>query len=168
MNTRLWCKNFFQKRVELWLHTVGETVFGIKYYWVRYEFAPGRGQIHAHLVAITKDNDIFKLCHLDLQEPNGKEKRDARLAKWASEKFGLTAWVGEDFDDIETCPTNSPCSIRFMDFSDSESKVEDVQKLMKFSQCHECSAYCLRPNPHDRYVQKNGMVCGDYPQRVGG
>ena len=151
-------QEYFQKRVALWLNTVGETVFGIKHYWVRFEFAPGRGQIHAHLVAITKDNDIFKLCHLDLQQPNGKEKRDARLAKWASEKFGLTAWVGDEFDLIDTCPTNSPCSIRFMDLSDEGSKVHDVQKLMKFCQCHECSAYCLRPNPHDRYEMESIMT----------
>ena len=38
----------FQKRVVTWLETVGKDIFGIKHYWIRYEFAPGRGQIHAH------------------------------------------------------------------------------------------------------------------------
>ena len=38
----------FQQRVITWLETVGKEVFGIKHYWVRYEFAPGRGQIQGY------------------------------------------------------------------------------------------------------------------------
>ena len=34
-------QEYFQKRVELWLNTVGKQIFGIEHYWVRYEFAPG-------------------------------------------------------------------------------------------------------------------------------
>ena len=39
----------FQIRVRKWLKIVDSGVFGIKYYWVRYNYAPSRGQIHAHL-----------------------------------------------------------------------------------------------------------------------
>jgi hypothetical protein len=45
-------QEFFEKRVEIWLETVGHGVFDIKHYWLRYEFAPSRGQVHAHLLAI--------------------------------------------------------------------------------------------------------------------
>ena len=59
-------QEYFQKRTEIWLKTVGKAVFGIDHYWVRYEFAPGRGQIHAHLLAIPRDQSIYDLCHYDL------------------------------------------------------------------------------------------------------
>lgn len=39
-------QEFFIKRVEDWLETVGRKVLGIEYYWARIEFAKGRGQIH--------------------------------------------------------------------------------------------------------------------------
>ena len=36
-------QEYFQERVEQWLNSVGSTIFGIEHYWIRYEFAPGRG-----------------------------------------------------------------------------------------------------------------------------
>ena len=41
-------QEFFQIRVQAWLDTVGNDVFGIEFYWIRYKFAPSRGQIHPH------------------------------------------------------------------------------------------------------------------------
>ena len=35
-------QEYFQKRVQNWLKTVGKKVFMIKHYWLRYEFAPSR------------------------------------------------------------------------------------------------------------------------------
>ncbi len=75
-------QEYFQLRTEEWLETVGKKIFGIKHYWVRYEFAPGRGQIHAHLLAIPEDQSIYRLCHEDLKQPNGKEIRARRMADW--------------------------------------------------------------------------------------
>ena len=65
-------QEYFQVRVKAWLETVGKTVFRIKHHWVRYEFAPGRGQIHTHLVAIPDNHSIFKMCQLDLKKDKGK------------------------------------------------------------------------------------------------
>ena len=53
-------QEFFQIRVSKLLQILGAGVFGIKHYWVRYEFAPSRGQIHAHLLAICDKQDILK------------------------------------------------------------------------------------------------------------
>jgi hypothetical protein len=83
-------QEYFQLRTEAWLETVGKDVFGIKHYWVRYEFAPGRGQIHAHLLAIPEDQSIYELCYNDTKEPNGKAKRAGRISACAAAKFGLT------------------------------------------------------------------------------
>lgn len=50
---------FFQERLDNWLETIGKNVFNINHYYLRFEFAKGRGQIHAHMVAITKDLEIL-------------------------------------------------------------------------------------------------------------
>jgi len=46
-------QQYFQKRVQIWINTVGKEIYGIERYWLRFEFAPGRGQIHAHILAIS-------------------------------------------------------------------------------------------------------------------
>ena len=92
-------QEYFQKRTIAWLESVGKEILDIKHYWIRFEFAPNRGQIHAHLLAIPNNNDIYKLCFHDLQQEDGEQKRANRLAEWAHNKFGLTASVGEGFDE---------------------------------------------------------------------
>lgn len=149
-------QEYFQDRLELWLKVVGKQVFGIAHHWGRYEFAPGRGQIHIHLLAIRKDQTILHLCHKDLQEPDGRTKRAERLAKWSSDHFGLTATVKEDFDQREITPNSSPCSIRLSDVVKSDpttqSLEEDEQNLLKFCQVHQCNGFCMRQSKHNKYV----------------
>lgn len=141
-------QEFFQKRVQLWLEDVGKPIFGILHHWGRFEFAPGRGQIHIHLLAIRKDQTILRLCHEDLQGPDGKERRAHRLAQWASDHFGLTAKVDTGFNERNIQPSNSPCSIRFTDVAKEEHILSDIrddqQNLMKFCQVHDCNGFCLR------------------------
>jgi len=138
-------QEYFQKRVEIWLQTVGKDIFGIEHYWVRYEFAPGRGQIHAHLLAISDDQTIYEMCHNDMKQPNGEELRAQRLSEWTQHKFGLTASVANEFDSIKIADKDSPCQLRLTDLScDKESLEKDAQNLMSFCQCHNCSAFCMR------------------------
>jgi hypothetical protein len=153
-------QEFFQGRFTLWMQHFGEPILGISHYWGRYEFAPGRGQIHIHLLAIRKDQQIFKLCHEDLKLPDGKVRRDARLAKWASDQFQLTASVDEDFHDRIISPEQSPCSVRLCDVNgqnitampDSKMVNDDQQNLIKFCQVHDCNGFCLRKKDNKRYV----------------
>ncbi len=42
-------QEFFHLRVQEYFKKIGINVFGIKYYWGRFEFAKSRGQIHLHL-----------------------------------------------------------------------------------------------------------------------
>ena len=138
-------QEYFQKRVEHWLDTVGKDVFGIKHHWVRYEFAPGRGQIHAHMLAISDDQTIYDMCHIELQRENGEDIRAQHLSEWARKKFGLTASVDEDFDDIDETTEPSSVQIRFMDIPDDKESIRiDGQRLLKQCQMHQCSAYCMR------------------------
>lgn len=146
-------QEYFQIRFKIWMEKIGKTIFGIKYYWGRFEFAPGRGQIHIHLLAIREDQNIFKLCYEDLKLPDGKKKRDQRLANWANDQFGLTATVNKDFETRQVSPQSSPCSIRLCDLSVTQNGlVEDQQNLLKFCQFHECNGFCLRRKGNKRYV----------------
>ena len=146
-------QEYFQRRVEIWLKSVGAKVFGIKHYWVRYEFAPGRGQIHAHLLAISDFSDIYRLCHDKLREINGEDKRAQIIGQWAADSFGLTAEVMDGFDSLGTNKLNTPVQIRFSDVDPSDAERDrDVQCLMDYCQTHDCSKFCLRKTNDKRYV----------------
>lgn len=138
-------QEYFQARVDIWMATVGKHVLNIKHHWMRFEFAPGRGQIHVHMVAIPYDHDIYRLCHADLQEVNGQEKRAERLAKWAKDTMGMTASVEDGFDLRNQEASNSPTSFRLTDLNITEDDyLEDKQELLKYCQVHDCSGFCLR------------------------
>lgn len=84
-------QEFFINRTEDYLKTVGKEVLGIQYYWCRFEFAKGRGQIHAHLLAILKKEMIGALQR-QLNEKNGSPQEEALLvAHRARETFGMSA-----------------------------------------------------------------------------
>ena len=73
--------------------TSWKKMFGIKHYWIRYEFTKGRGQIHAHLLAITKDSNKNNEVLHAMQDNN--EKKLKWLSDWCKEKFDMTAECGE-------------------------------------------------------------------------
>ena len=134
-------QEYFQLRVKEWLDTVGKLVFGIKHYWVRYEFAPGRGQIHAHLLAISNDNSIYELCHNDLKKKNGNELRAKRLHEWSKEKFGLMATFPTISEALgPPTSTNHPSLLRFSDPESDKSGIDLIHRC----QTHRCSGFCMR------------------------
>lgn len=143
-------QEYFQNRVVSWLETVGKEIFDIKHYWVRYEFAPGRGQIHAHLLAIPEDMSVFAECYNDFKVDRDQNRRAQTLADWASRQFGLTASVGPHFDQRgEQKEDNPSVSLRFTDIcqatsANSNEIYEDGQKLLHFCQFHTCSKFCMK------------------------
>jgi hypothetical protein len=143
-------QEYFQKRVEIWLEVVGKGILDIAHYWIRYEFAPGRGQIHAHLLAITNNKAILRLLHQEKQISN--ENRDVRLAEWASKTMGLTASFDDNYEHVDILPDQSPCTLRFTEVSPTEqARTEDAQRLMQYCQQHQCSqGFCLKPDRHKR------------------
>lgn len=143
-------QEYFQKRVEIWLEVVGKGILDIAHYWIRYEFAPGRGQIHAHLLAITNNKAILRLLHQEKQISN--ENRDVRLAEWASNTMGLTASFDDNYQHIDILPNQSPCTLRFTEVTPTEqARTEDAQRLMQYCQQHQCSqGFCLKPDRHKR------------------
>ena len=146
-------QEYFQLRVETWLETVGKNIFDISHYWVRYEFAPGRGQIHAHLLAIPNDQSVYESCYTAMQTKDGVNMRARLLSEWAQKQFGLTASVGEKFDERVITWENSPVQFRFKDLNANDvSHYEDQQNLMKSVQVHQCSEFCLQTRKNNGYV----------------
>ena len=138
-------QEYFQRRVKVWLETVGRKVFGIKHHWVRCEFAPGRGQIHAHLLAIPDDHSVYEAaCRVSKQE-NGEAKRAKLMADWAESKFGMTASIHPGTEARNDEQKTNPTTIRFLDLSDDpECVFNDGQRLLNEVEIHECSGFCMR------------------------
>jgi hypothetical protein len=100
-------QEFFQKRVEIWLETVGHSVFDIKHYWLRYEFAPSRGQIHAHLLAICGYYSVNVAMH---RLKGNKEAQAKFLQSWSKKAYSYTAEVKQNFDELNIDKEDSSCA----------------------------------------------------------
>lgn len=154
-------QEYFQQRVRLWLSTVGKDILGIQHYWLRYEFAPSRGQIHAHILAISDDKRILHNMH----DSRHNEKKQAKiLSAWASKKFGLTATHDPNFERDEETHYN-PVDVYLADIDDISL---DEALLKEEVETHECSAYCLRdatPHEKEQHQKKNKkkVRCLPYP-----
>ena len=86
-------QQFFIKRAEDFLNTVGKEVFGIEHYWGRIEFAKGRGQIHLHLLAIL-NKKITKDLQDELNDGGRSHADQSKLVgDWAERIFGMTSSV---------------------------------------------------------------------------
>ena len=142
-------QEYFQKRTESYLATVGLEKMGIRYHWGRYEFAKSRGQIHMHLLGITtEDMNPNKYCL----------NNDAvALQKWAQEKFGLSAVHPLSDENKQVQPENipppegtfecakkhkHPCNFRLLDMKDIDGVKQYTSDLYNTVQHHKCNAYC--------------------------
>ena len=131
-------QEYFQKRLSFWLQTVGKQVFRIKHYWLRYEFAPGRGQIHAHMLAITDHKQIFKKFNDMKQDEQAQAKY---LSEWMATSLYMTASVhNELLQKIETIQEH-PASHRFGD--NNNLPLGETHLLYKL-QYHKCTGKCMK------------------------
>jgi hypothetical protein len=87
-NHTLVVQEHFQQRIQLWLDAVGKNVFGIKHCWLRFEFAPSRGQTQAHMSCIHEDPNVSQECH---RLHANKTLQALHLQDWAERSFGMTA-----------------------------------------------------------------------------
>ena len=132
-------QEYFQQRVAIWLKTIGKHIFGIKHHWLRYEFAPGRGQIHAHMLAITDHTEVFQESY---KHRHDKDTQAKILSDWASATFGMTASIPDtDEDDFEPPHTSHPSSIRFVDV---KNVTNDAFKCLIDLQRHKCGPKCMK------------------------
>ena len=90
-------QEYFQERVKLWLSTIGAKVFHIKYYWLRFKFAPSRGQIHAHMLAIHDKPEVMQPYYTNITD---KKKQEVFLHKYMTEELGMTASFPETLSEV--------------------------------------------------------------------
>ena len=131
-------QEYFQKRVTIWLDTVGKEVFKIKYHWNRFEFAPSRGQIHVHMLAICDNLEMLKTCST-LKED--KDKLATYLSNWMEETLGFTATFNPEF--IDEVDDTHPSTLNFSDILPSDTE-KDTANCQRRFQNHKCSGYCMR------------------------
>lgn len=133
-------QEFFHLRVQEYFKTIGINVFGIKYYWGRFEFAKSRGQIHLHLLGITNNITAKDGIYTKLYKCKGNQKKQAKLlARWARSNFNMTAEVRNN--TLHNSQKRSPCKKRFCQTKDLST---DQNELCHFCQIHKCSDYCMR------------------------
>ena len=137
-------QEFFHIRVEEWLKTVGKQVFDIEHYWIRYEFAPSRGQIHAHLLAICNNQKV--LHNMNLHKHDNRKRADI-LHEWAM-NHGINADVSithpteEGLIEQRTFDKdNHPCACRFSECKDRKEDADNMKHAVLY---HHCSSYCMR------------------------
>ena len=151
-------QEYFQLRVKLWLQTIGRYVFGIKHHWLRYEFAPGRGQIHAHMLAITNHMHVHSHYHYLGQgsDEDVRRKKQAQfMASWVESTFHMTSSVHpqlllEVSRNTSTKNKCHPSSVSYLDVVDSK---KDEAHCLWTLQRHSCSEKCLQSRKY-RYVQQ--------------
>ena len=132
-------QEYFQERVKIWFSTIGAKVFHIKYYWLRYEFAPSRGQIHAHILAIHENPyemmPFYQYC-------TDKKKQTEFLHQWMTEELGITAWMPEHC--LSYNMKNKPHPSKFFYKDVQDKKDDDFFNCLEKLQYHKCSAFCMQ------------------------
>jgi hypothetical protein len=134
-------QEYFQQRIQLWLDTVGKKVFGIKHYWLRFEFAPSRGQIHAHMLAIHEDPDVLQQYH---RLRANKTEQALYLQEWAVRSFGMTASLPKNAE-LEKTHGEHPSTQCYSDLTDLP---RDKAACLVRLQNHECNGFCMKPRHH--------------------
>ena len=132
-------QEYFQERVKIWLSTIGAKVFHIKHYWLRYEFAPSRGQIHAHMLAIYSNP---KVTDPHYSNTTNERKQVEFLAQWMTEELGMTASFPETFLSPISENKLHPSKLLYNDIKNTSD--QDFLFCLQKLQFHKCSAFCMR------------------------
>lgn len=138
-NHALVVQEYFQLRVKAWLQTLGKDIFGIKAHWIRFEFAPSRGQIHAHMLVISSNQEAMELYN---DESLSQKQKTQLLEEWVSHQFKLSANI-QELHNNNGKPQHWDHPSK-TNYSKSKLSLEDDATNMQFScQMHKCSKYCL-------------------------
>ena len=132
-------QEYFQERVRNWIATVGQIVFGIRHHWLRYEFAPGRGQIHCHMLAISEHGVELRSVLSNISE---NSKKPTILNQFLKTRLDMTCNLPKGqpvytVDDHNTHPAS-----KYFDLNQNNDL--DKAALLCTTQNHVCSSYCLR------------------------
>jgi hypothetical protein len=170
-------QEFFVKKVQDWMNSFGKEVFHINHYFIRFEFTEGRGEIHAHILAIANNQHVYEDA---FRCGDDEAKKIEVFTRYASETLGLTAlhpatdhtgrlnahFVIEPEGTLPRTsvylPANCPCSRRLSEITHHD---KDIIALMNAVQTHRCGNYCMRTrssNANQRYCRAG---CGNEANR---
>jgi hypothetical protein len=137
----LYVNDFFMKRATKFLKTVLKDALGIEHYWARVEFAPGRGQIHLHLLAIARGRAYLD----DFYKAQTMDEKAKVVETYAKQHLNMTANVRIKDDDPEyhADRKTSPLTRKFCE---CDHEPEDVRLLAQDCMCHHCNRFCLQTN----------------------
>ena len=169
-------QEYFIQRVQIWMDTVGKKLFKIKHYWYRYEFAKGRGQIHAHMLCICDNQHIMREAYRARED---KDKQVEILANYMRDTFNLTAMhpgitvdnnvinydqVGPPEGTAPRVPyAEEPATMYCRNIVDDR---KDKINAVNASQMHDCNCFCLRcTRKKDVYYCRSG--CGETDKETG-
>ena len=130
-------QEFFQVKMDNWLKTVGKDEFGIKYHWMRFEFAKGRGTIHAHLLAITKDSHIVKQFY----DAKSKQDKTYVIADYARNILDMSAEKPQSNELTAATRTKNPLATPYHKIVNDNG---DKARLVEAVHMHECGKFCMR------------------------
>ena len=150
-------QQFFQIRVQEWIDTVGKKALDIEFYWGRYEFTKGRGQIHIHMLCITRNRHVFKQYYKHTQKGQYQKAIDL-LSEYAERQFGMTAehpsfepTMFGNIDKQNICDPEGNANIeiemknslpkRYHEVNDPD---KDLCHLCNACQLHKCNSFCMR------------------------
>jgi hypothetical protein len=165
-------QEFFVKKVQHWMDTFAKEVLGVKHYFIRFEFTEGRGEIHAHILAVANNTDVYQAAY---DCADDESKRLDIFVRYAEDILGLTAMhpatnsSGAILPELVIepegllprssvyLPSYCPCSKRLSEVSDHTN---DMIALMNAVQTHRCGKYCMRQKNADsnRYCRAG---CGN-------
>lgn len=137
-NHTLFVNDFFMKRSKVFLDTVVKNAMGIEHYWARVEFAPGRGQIHLHLLGIGKDKSYL----YDFYRAKSEEEKAKVMEKYATNVLNMTADVDVDENHKTDTAEDSVTPLRRR-FSECHNRNDDVRLLCQECMVHKCNGYCM-------------------------
>ncbi len=126
------------KRADSFMNTVLKEALQIEHYWGRVEFAPGRGAIHLHIVAIANDRAYLQ----DFYRATTLEEKAKVLNDYAIKHLDMTADAKVvDNKDYRPNYSASPLTRRYCECCDEEN---DVTELAQDCMMHQCNRYCLK------------------------
>jgi hypothetical protein len=109
---RLYVNEFFMKRANSFIKTVMKKTLQIDHYWGHVEFAPGRGAIHLHIVAIAKNKaylqEFYNASSLH-QKAEALNSLTAKSDPAGTKKLGLVLSV----DTYQVAGTETKCIFVF-------------------------------------------------------
>jgi len=134
----LFVNEFFMKRADSFIKTVLKEALQIDHYWGRVKFAPGRGAIHLHIVAIAKDKAYLH----DFYRATTLQEKAKVLNDYAIKHLDMTADSKVvDNPDYHPNYSASPLTRRYCECCDKE---KDVTQLAQDCMMHQCNRYCLK------------------------